>query len=187
VQFIHTSVYSFLVFSLLDDPLEPNRRSLKAKTGKLYDPVKISAIKAETEASMLGDETALKSKKPQQLGKETLAVELWASGQIEATPYGTFARMMNKKRDSGGNSDATTPTAGQGKSVTLRSNITFDHFNYPKGKAAIDNEMPKGKRIHPEAVYSDPGRVFGSLSKEAVAEIRAIRPPENRATSIVIG
>jgi hypothetical protein len=172
---------------LLDDPLEPNRRSLKAKTGKLYDPVKISAMKAETEASMLDDETTIKSKKPHQLGKETLAVELWASGQIEATPYGTFAKMMNKKRDSGGNSDATTPT-GQGKSATLRSNITFDHFNYPKGKAAIDTEMPKGKRIHPAAVYSDPGRVFGSLSKEAVAEIKSIRPPENRTlSSIVIG
>jgi hypothetical protein len=161
--------------SSIDDPLEPNRRVIKAKTGPLYDPVKISAIKAETEASMLED-SPKKTKKVQQLGKETLAVELWASGQIEATPYGTFARMMNKKRDGGDSHDPTT----EAKSATLKSHIVFDHFSYPKGKAAIDKEMPRGKRIHPESVVSDPGRIFGSLNPQAIQEIRSIKLPENR-------
>ena len=130
---------------------------------------------------MLDDDDApKKSKKKQTLGKDTLAVELWASGQIEATPYGTFERMMNKANKHG----AVDPTK-QAKSATLKSHIDFDHFNFPKGKEAIDKEMPRGKRIHPEAVYSDPGRIFGSLPPEAIKEIKSIRPPENRGISSI--
>lgn len=137
-------------------------------------------MKAEAEASML-DDAPKKSKTKQAIGKDTLAVELWASGQIEATPYGTFERMMNKQnKNGGGGGDPNQQT----KSATLKSHIAFDHFNFPKGKDAIDAEMPRGKRIHPEAVYSDPGRVFGSLSQEAVKEIRSIKPPENRTSHI---
>jgi hypothetical protein len=119
------------------------------------------------------------------LGKETLAVELWASGQIEATPYGTFARMMAKanKHGKSGEADQTT----KAKSATLRSHIDFDHYSFPTGKAAIDAEMPRGKRIHPEAMYSDPGRIFGSLTPEAIAEIRSIKPPESRTKSNIFG
>lgn len=155
---------------LIDDPLEPNRRCIKAKTTKLKDPVKISEIKAQAEASMLGGPP----QKKQPLGKETLDVQLWAAGQIEATPYGTFARMMNKK------GDQSEDKMVQEKNATLRSNIHFDHFTFPKGKEAIDAEMPKGKRIHPEMVYSDPSRVFGNLPPDVEREIATIRPPDNR-------
>eukprot|EP01031_Cornospumella_fuschlensis_P038851 gene38851-47252_t len=150
------------------DPLEPNRHCVKAKTSKLNDPPKFGLHKAEKEKGMLGAEHA-PPKVP--LGKNTLDVQLWASGQIEATPYGTFAKMMNKPTGSGGNS-AQNPTQ--------RSSVAFDHFSFPHGRAAIDKEMPRGKRVYPEVNYSDPGRIFGVLPPEVEREIAAIKPPENR-------
>lgn len=161
------------------DPLEPNRRCIKARTGFLKDPVKIDAQKAAAEGSMLGDNGG-KAAKPQKLGKETLAVELWASGQIEATPYGTFARMMNKA------SASSSPSSGSGgssdsqqKNATMRSNVVFDHFAYPKGKAALDPEMPRGKRIHPINVHANPAKTLGKLPDEAQRQLNDINPPEN--------
>ena len=65
------------------DPLEPNRRCYKAKTAMLEDPVKISEIKARKEASMLGTSTKGVLTQKQPIGKDTLDVKLWASGQIE--------------------------------------------------------------------------------------------------------
>mmetsp|Transcript_10835 Transcript_10835/g.16340 ORF Transcript_10835/g.16340 Transcript_10835/m.16340 type:complete len:110 (-) Transcript_10835:1322-1651(-) len=85
--------------STLDDPLEPNRRCIKAKTGKLKDPVHIDAQKAEAESSMLGSKV---KNGTQKLCKETLNVELWGSGKIEGTPYGSFAKMMDSNLPAGG-------------------------------------------------------------------------------------
>lgn len=167
-------IFNQLFFT--DDPLEPNRRCVKAKTKKLKDPVDISAQKAEEEASMLQG-GVVKSRKP--LCKETLNVELWASGQIEATPYGTFAKIMEKARNTG-----FAENEGSNKSATLRSHIAFDHYTYPKGKAAIDAEMPKGKRIYPKVMYSDPSRIFGHLPPDAEREIALICPPENRLPTV---
>ncbi len=150
------------------DPLEPNRHCVKAKTGKLADPVKISERKAVAESGMLGSASA-KNRPPR--GKDKLAVELWASGQIEATPYGTFAKMMDSKGDSPGN---------EARSATMKSHITFDHFSYPKGNAVVQEEMPRGKRVFPTTTYADPSRVFGHLPPNVEKEIAQIAPPENR-------
>ena len=124
--------------------MEPNRRCIKAKAGYLKDPVKIDVQKAESESSMLGIK-----KTKQKLGKDTLPVELWQSGKIEATPYGSFAKMMGS---TGGNKDK--------KNQTMQSKVPFDHFNFPKGKEAIDKEMPRGKRIHPKTIYANPENAF---------------------------
>jgi hypothetical protein len=157
------------------DPLEPNRRCYKAKTAMLEDPVKISEIKARKEASMLGTSTKGVLAQKQTVGKDTLDVKLWASGQIEATPYGTFAKMMSSTSDS-------SPASKEKRSKTMQSHIHFDHFSYPKGRDAIDAEMPKGKRIYPETIYADPARVFGGLSEDAKKELSSMRLPENRKT-----
>lgn len=151
------------------DPLEPNRKCIVAKTGLLEDPVKISEIKAKKEASMLGTgpKSAITQKKA--LGKDTLDVELWASGKIESTPYGTFAKMMSN-----------TSGQSQEKSKTMQSHIHFDHFSFPKGRAAIDAEMPKGKRVHPEPNVDNPNRIFGGLPDSFKQEVSRIAPPENR-------
>lgn len=127
--------------------MEPNRRAIKAVTAKLKDPTKLDAQKAEEEGSMLDGK-----KTKQKLGKETLNVELWATGKIEATPYGVAAKMM-------GSNSAPNPN----KAKTMRSNVKFDHFEYPKGKDSLDNEMPRGKRTIPLSEVDDTGnRVFGS-------------------------
>lgn len=147
------------------DPLEPNRHALKARTGRLVDPVKLGLQKASREANMLGGPV-----RKEVLGKNTLAVEQWAAGKIEATPYGTFAKMMSDK----GAQQST------GQSATMKSSIHFDHFAYPRTNAAADQEMPKGKRIFPSVIYSDPGRVFGHLPPNVEREIAEIRPPEDR-------
>jgi hypothetical protein len=124
---------SYSVFSITDDPLEPNRRSVKAKTMRLNDPTKIDQQKAEEESSML------EGKRPKQkLGKETLNVELWATGKIESTPFGVAAKMMG-----------SVPASGSNKARTMRSNVKLDHFDYPKGRDALDLEMPRGKRTQP--------------------------------------
>lgn len=120
------------------DPLEPNRRSIKAKTGTLKDPTLMLLRKAEDEAGMLGDDKGrtLQIARPNAT-KATLPVELWASGKIEGTPHGRFMKMMNTKQKN-------TPT--------MKSNLKFDDYNFAKGKAAIDAEMPKGKRSSPWGV-----------------------------------
>lgn len=158
------------------DPLEPNRRCFKAKTAMLEDPVKISEIKARKEASMLGTSTKGALIQKPVLGKDTLDVKLWASGQIEATPYGTFAKMMSTT-----NSNSSS-SPHEKRSKTMQSHIHFDHFAFPKGRSAIDEEMPKGKRIYPEIIYSDPARVFAGLSENDKKELAAMKLPENRRT-----
>lgn len=150
--------------------MEPNKRCIKAKTGYLKDPVKIDAQKAAAEGAMLGP-GVFDSTKHKNLCKDTLDVQLWASGQIEATPYGTFARMMNNT--GGGNSSTSN---------TTRSHVVFDHFDYPRNKAAIDKEMPRGKRIKPILIYADPKKVFNDqVPRRFEQELADIKPPEGHS------
>lgn len=158
------AIFNDIIIESEYDPLEPNRRCIKAKTGKLKDPVKIDAQKAESESSMLGIK---KVKQP--LGKETLPVELWHSGKIEATPYGSFAKLMNSHSEDHAK-----------KNQTMKSKVVFDHFNYPSGKDAIDKEMPVGKRCYPLTIYADPTRVGVPL--EIQKQLLEIKPPEVRST-----
>lgn len=145
----------------IDDPLEPNRRAIKAKTMRLTDPTKLDSQKAEEEGSILNG-----TKSFQKLGKETLNVELWATGKIESTPYGISKKMMESTA-------APCPL----KSKTMQSNVKFDHFDYPKGNDAVRSEMPRGKRTQLFGSASDTsGRLFGRVphvlnSSESVPQI----------------
>ena len=122
------------------DPLEPNRRSIKAKTGRLKDPTLMILQKHDDESGML-----VSKKEKKNYGRDSLNVELWASGQIEATPYGRFNKMMGIS-DSGSPEVSGAQSSGQ-ISSTMRSTVSFDHFNYPRDKNSLDAERPKGKRI----------------------------------------
>ena len=165
----------------LDDPLEPNKRCIKAKTGYLKDPVKIDAQKAAAEGAMLGPGVST-GPKHKQLCKDTLDVQLWAAGQIEATPYGTFAKIMSKSGSSNNNSNSNAPAQGQTKSATMRSSVVFDHFDYPRTKASIDKEMPRGKRIHPITTYANPRKVFNdSVPRQFEEELAQIKPPDGHS------
>jgi hypothetical protein len=133
-----SAIYRDIIIESEYDPLEPNRRSIKAVTGNMKDPTLMILQK-------LDEESGTFSKKKQTLGRDSLDVKLWASGQIEATPYGRFNKMMGVAE--GGDSDSAAPDANKSKSSTMRSKVKFDHFDYPTDKASLDNEMPKGKRI----------------------------------------
>eukprot|EP01032_Pedospumella_encystans_P016991 gene16991-19363_t len=170
------------------DPMEPNKRCIKAKTGFLKDPVKIDEQKAAAEGAMLGPGAdGLRSKT--KLCKETLDVQLWAAGQIEATPYGTFSRIMNKNnKNKSKSSKENGPGAAEGsqvdqaKSATMRSHVVFDHFDYPRTRAALDKEMPRGKRIQPILIYADPKKVFNDRVPRAFEEeLAQIKPPDGHS------
>lgn len=133
-----SAIFRDIIIESEYDPLEPNRRSIKAQTGKMKDPTLMILQKHEDENG------TLVKKKKTKLGRDSLNVELWASGQIEATPYGRFNKMMGIADGEGSESGRSTQKA---VSSTMRSAVNFDHFNYPKDKASLDAEMPKGKRI----------------------------------------
>jgi hypothetical protein len=128
------------------DPLEPNRNSIVAKTGRLKDPTLMQLRKVEEEKGMVPGMGVGGSDEKPPLGKDTLTVEIWASGKIEGTPHGRFAKMM------GGSSSKGNPTS--------RSSVVFDDYNYPTGPVSLDAELPKGKRIYPTIIYANPGRVM---------------------------
>jgi hypothetical protein len=136
-----TAIFRDTIIESEYDPLEPNRRSIKVAPGRLKDPTLMILHKQEEESGMLGDDAKRhaagvgRGKGKQQACRDTLDVSLWAAGQIEATPYGTFSKMMGSE---------VNKTRINSTSV---SKIQFDHFNFPRGKAAMDAEMPKGKRI----------------------------------------
>lgn len=124
------------------DPLEPNRRVVKAAPGKLKDPTLLVIQKGIDEASMLDIEPG-KARARVRTGKDTLPVEQWASGKIEATPHGRFAKMMDISKNS------------SQRNAKMQSKVVFDHYSYPVGKEALDSEMPLGKKIIGNAIKSN--------------------------------
>ena len=108
--------------------------------------------KLEEESSMvpdLDDDGSSKKK----LCKYTLPIELWASGKIEGTPHGRFAKMMSGPNDGSGN-------------PTSHSTVVFDDYNYPTGPASLDAELPKGKRIYPSKIWANPAKVLGGYQDD---------------------
>jgi hypothetical protein len=125
------AIYRDIIIESEYDPLEPNRRCITAKTKKFRDPIKTDIQKYEEEASMLPGGNKSRDLK----FRETLNVESWATGKVEATPHGVFAKMMSEKARSGPKSETLT-----------KSNVFFNDFKYPTGRAVVDAEMPRGKR-----------------------------------------
>ncbi len=136
------------------DPLEINRTAIKAKTGRLKDPLNIDRQKAENELAMVGSRLV-----DDYNTNDRLAVSLWAKGKIESTPYGMFATMMNDDDRAGSAGSRTRPENQNRKGA---SRVVFDDFNYPVGKEAVDAEMPPPKPrmrkvyAEPAIPYTDP-------------------------------
>ncbi|CAM9103694.1 unnamed protein product, partial [Phaeothamnion confervicola] len=72
------------------------------------------------------------------VGRETLDVELWATGRIESTAHGFAAKML--AGDHGADALRRNPNA---------SAVLFEHFNIPCGAAVVSAEFPRGKRTFP--------------------------------------
>ena len=109
------------------DPLEPNRNCIKVPTRDIRDPCRRVLDKALDERVDLPRHELERMRRAKQ--REILHVEEWATGKIEATPHGFFAKMMKEK---------TAKTAGTGgaetTNSTFKSEIPFDHYNVLKAR-----------------------------------------------------
>lgn len=127
-----SAIFRDIIIESEYDPLEPNRRSIKAATGKLRDPTLHILQKTIDEMVMLDPEYGKAGER--QGGKYTLPTEMWASGKIEATPHGRFGKMMASANNE------------EKRKRAPRSKVVFDEYNFPTGKAITDSEMPRGKK-----------------------------------------
>jgi hypothetical protein len=123
------------------DPLEPNRHCIKVDTYGLRDPMKRVLDRQYEEQGMLDADSDDEGKKrkprrPRPHTREVLDIREWATGKIEDTPHGFFAKMM----------DATPRAPGEKKtSKTYDSKVPFDHYDVQK---SLEGEFPRGKKPH---------------------------------------
>jgi hypothetical protein len=129
------AIFRDIIIEAEYDPQEVNRASIRAKTSRLKDPLNIDFQKMESENAMLPPKPGGEAGKKKELCRDSLPAPLWASGKIEATPFGMFSSLMD---------DAHKPNELSAKRTN--STVAFDDFSFPKGKEAVDIEMPKGKR-----------------------------------------
>ena len=127
------SVFRDIIIESEYDPLQPNREdSIKVRTEVLKDPIKRSIQRTLEEKGLSKDVLH---------PRETLDVLEWATGKIEATPHGFFAKMMREGR-----------RANAQKSKTMESRVgsCLDQYDIARGRAVLDKEFPAGKRTkHP--------------------------------------
>ena len=88
------------------------------------------------DASSDDEDKKRKPRRPRPKTREVLDIREWATGKIEDTPHGFFAKMM----------DATPRAPGEKKtSKTYDSKVSFDHYDVQK---SLDGEFPRGKKPH---------------------------------------
>jgi hypothetical protein len=149
------------------DPLEVNRRMKPIVTGRLKDSTQIDKQKLESESGRIERKV---------ITKETLPVEIWADGKIQATPFGRKAGSDDIDGDN--NHMSPSPTKSKIRNKTQLSNVVFNDFSYPKGRAGRDQlatEMPRGKATFPKKVYANPSAAW-DMSDEAIQEVLRIAP-----------
>lgn len=122
------SVFRDIIIESEYDPLIPNRNCIKVKSERIKDPIKRAVQRTNEEKSL-----PLNTKAQP---RETLDVLEWATGKIEATPHGFFAKMMSG--DKPRNSE---------KSKTMASKVaeSLDQYNISRGREVLDKEFPRGK------------------------------------------
>jgi hypothetical protein len=127
-----SAIFRDIIIESEYDPLEPNRRAIKASTGKLKDPTLHILQKTVDEMVMLDPEFGKSGENTG--GKYTLPTEMWAAGKIEATPHGRFGKMMASANNE------------EKRKRAPRSKVVFDEYEFPTGKGITDTEMPRGKK-----------------------------------------
>lgn len=154
------------------DPLEPNRHTVKALTGKLRDPCRMVLQKREEEESMLSSTNGFPARSAMTHTRYTLPTEQWLTGKIEATPHGIFEKMMKE------NPNKPIPKANNSK-------VTFDDYSYKTGKEVMDKEMPRGKKVYPNNAVSDVGMILDTAMIYDEGKPRGRKPVElARGTSM---
>jgi len=129
------------------DPLEANRRSISFLSEHIKDPLKRVLDKHHEERTMLehGDDAKQNAKRPGPALRDMLDATSWGTGNIEATPHGYFAKLMDDDHNHNNNNKNNTP---QQKSKTYDSQVpfVFCDFNIPKGFDVTQREFPVGKK-----------------------------------------
>ncbi|CAN0035966.1 unnamed protein product [Pylaiella littoralis] len=132
------AVFRDIIIESEYDPLEPNRRAIKAKVGRLRDPCS-RVLDKRAEENGLGDKGA---DRMGALVRESFDVELWEERKVHDTPHGFFAKMMGREA-------ARNKMGGGAKtSKTYTSTIKMDDYNVDYGRDIVTKEFPKGKKTY---------------------------------------
>ncbi|CAM9295211.1 unnamed protein product, partial [Discosporangium mesarthrocarpum] len=132
------AIFRDIIIASEYDPLEPNRRAIKACVGKLHNPCSRVLDKRSEENSLLATEGA---PQPPPLGRPMLDVQLWEAFRIKDTPHGFFAKLMS----AGGGNSKNKPAA---VSKTYQSNFKLDSYDIVRGRDIVTKEFPKGKKTY---------------------------------------
>eukprot|EP00752_Nemacystus_decipiens_P010646 g9482.t1 len=133
------AVFRDIIIESEYDPLEPNRRAVKARVGRLRDPCSRVLDKRAEENGLLVDKGA------GGMGamlRESFDVELWEERKVHDTPHGFFAKMMGR--------EAARNKMGHAKTTsrTYKSTIRMDDYNIDRGMDIVTKEFPKGKKTY---------------------------------------
>lgn len=155
------------------DPLEVNRRTVKTITGRLKDATQIDKQKLESESGV---------KQKKGVGKDTLSVEIWADGKIQATPFGRKVP-GNVNDEDGSGSPSKSPNKPKNSPIqeTHNSSVVFDDFEFPRGRAGrlqLAKEMPRGKATFAKKVYANP-KLSWEMPPDSLLEVLKIGPVED--------
>ena len=96
---------------------------MKYQMGDLQDP-----LKSEINAANALPSGKLKPKP--KYGRDSLDVKIW--DKLDCTPYGRFDRLIVP--------DLSKPNP-------YSSRVNFDHYKVATGRADLDREFPRGKRV----------------------------------------
>ncbi|CAM9673937.1 unnamed protein product [Laminaria digitata] len=135
-----SSVFRDIIIESEYDPLEPNRRAIKAQVRRLHNPCSRVLDKRAEENGILAAEAGAGATNP--VMRETFNVELWDERRVEDTPHGFFAKMMGREavKDKLGGEKTT--------SKTYKSTVKMDDYNVDHGRDIVTKEFPKGKRTY---------------------------------------
>eukprot|EP00903_Cladosiphon_okamuranus_P022456 g20655.t1 len=131
------AVFRDIIIESEYDPLEPNRRAVKARVGRLRDPCsRVLDKRAEENGLLVGKGAGATGV----MLRESFDVELWEERKVHDTPHGFFAKMMGR--------EAARNKIGRAKTTsrTYKSNFKMDDYNVERGIDIVTKEFPKGKK-----------------------------------------
>ncbi|CAM9351671.1 unnamed protein product [Scytosiphon promiscuus] len=137
------AVFRDIIIESEYDPLEPNRRAIKAKVGRLRDPCSRVLDKRAEEDGLLVDRStggaAVRL-------RESFDVKLWGERKVHDTPHGFFAKMMGRE------AARVNAKAAKETSNTYKSTVKMDDYNVDRGRRVppdiVTKEFPKGKKTY---------------------------------------
>jgi hypothetical protein len=128
-------LYRDIIIESEYDPTIAHKALLKYEMSDQQDP-----LKSELLSQNLGNP------KPKELGRTTLDARIW--DRLHATPYGRFDRVIPSQ-----------PSADPSKC----SRVPFEHYSFATGKAVLDRELPRGKRMDCSIRDMRQSRIFAPM------------------------